>query len=214
VTTSTEAGARTAAQLLYVSVDLGPQPSLEDFERNVAAPLTLARYARFISEGFVVTTREGMLEAPPVLPDAPLRVVRTTLASPWISVLADVARNSTPVGYGAAALVALQRLLTMVMTWQRHRQDIAEKQVQLDQLRARLKEENVQRGLDNTHRSDVRILIHKAPPDRGQVEAGFPDLGESHLDEVVQAAADLGEVLEAEMIDPNDPRATGHAGGG
>jgi hypothetical protein len=60
-----------------------------------------------------------------------LLVQRMSLASPWEALLAVATEKSAPVMYGAAALVAFQRLLGTVMDWQRHRMDLLERRSKL-----------------------------------------------------------------------------------
>ncbi|WP_020673345.1 hypothetical protein [Amycolatopsis nigrescens] len=161
---------------LYLSVDLGRRPSMDRYGRNVAALLTLARYATF---SVLPAPLPWSAQAP--LPEAELKIERTSLASPWVSVLADLARNSAPLGYGAAALYSLHRLLHLVMTWQKHRQSIAAGALHLERLRSGMHEESQQQN-----------LTESPPP---------------HLDTAIQAAQALGPILENELRSPDDPRA-------
>ena len=61
-----------------------------------------------------------------------LVVRRMSLSSPWEALLTVAAEKSAPVLYAGAAMVALQRLLQMVMEWQRHRLDVAERRLQIE----------------------------------------------------------------------------------
>jgi hypothetical protein len=106
--------------------------------------------------------------------------VKTSLASPWITVLGTLAETSQPIAYGTAGLIGLQRLLAMLMQWQRHRVTIEwqRHQVTMDRDVAQL------RKMLEEHASGIGVRA-----------------------EVVAAAARLGTVTEAEMIEPGDPRA-------
>lgn len=125
--------------LLLLEVDLGPAPTLEDYQQNVTALLILAGHASLLPpvEGRWLDSSARVLPRSPV-------IVRTTMASPWVSVLSGLAERSAPVAYGAAALYGLHRLLEMVMTWQRHRLEIEEGEARLEQLRERLRDTGVQ----------------------------------------------------------------------
>lgn len=61
----------------------------------------------------------------------PTRVVRTSLASPWVTILGTLAESSQPIAYGTAGLIGLQRLLTMLMRWQKHRVEIERDRAEL-----------------------------------------------------------------------------------
>ncbi|WP_340687306.1 hypothetical protein LCL61_14505 [Amycolatopsis coloradensis] len=187
-----------AGPLLFLEVDLGPVPTLEDYQRNVTALLILAGHASLLPP---VGSR-WLDPSARVLPRSP-GIVRTTMASPWVSVLSGLAERSAPVAYGAAALYGLHRLLEMVMTWQRHRLEIEEGEVRLEQLRGQLRDTGVQLRQE----FDPRLV---APgEDRG--EPGRQDeLAERAANppaEVVRAADQIGTIIGAEMIDPGDPRA-------
>jgi hypothetical protein len=55
-----------------------------------------------------------------------------SLSSPWEALLTVAAEKSAPLLYAGAAIVALQRLLQMVMEWQRHQLDVAERRLQIE----------------------------------------------------------------------------------
>ena len=194
--TTTEGGAQTTASyVLYLSVDLGDQPGIDDYVRNVAALNVLAETAA----GFVggrslapIEQRQRVIHHPTdrASPwgEVPLRVVRTSMASPWVSVLTELARTSRPLGYGAATLYALHQLLQMVMAWQRHRVDIAERKQQIKQL-----------GQENRrHEAFGPRFGHEIPG--GESEAV--------VNRATSVATDLGAIQAAELIPPDDPRAT------
>jgi hypothetical protein len=129
---------------------------------------------------------------------SPLLIPRTSLASPWVSVLTTVAEKSAPIAYGMAALFAMQRLLDMVITWQRHRFDLIQK------------ESTVLRSAQEvvTRHASEELAAHQGPA------AGSDP--ESHVSVHFQgntwatiAVKDLAPVLEARMVDENDPLARG-----
>jgi hypothetical protein len=55
-----------------------------------------------------------------------------SLSSPWEALLTVAAEKSAPLLYAGAAMVALQRLLQMVMEWQRHRLDVADRRLRIE----------------------------------------------------------------------------------
>ena len=217
VSTPTEAGTSTEALLLYVAIDLGRRPGLEDYGRNVASLMTLARYATVLSTATLARWRPEE----DALPLARVRVVRTSLASPWISVLGDLARSSAPIGYGVTAVYALHRLLQLVMTWQQHRLDLAERRLQLQQLQTQLLLDHTQLAVHPDPATAVLQDAEPLPPSLAEALAKRRTVTEAEdttretatdspfLDEVFPATEGLGEILAAEMVDPQDPRATG-----
>ncbi|MFI5563491.1 hypothetical protein ACIA2T_29765 [Amycolatopsis japonica] len=183
--------------LLRLEVDLGPAPTLEDYQRNVTALLILSGHASLLPpvEGRWLDSSARVLPRSPV-------IVRTTMASPWVSVLSGLAERSAPVAYGAAALYGLHRLLEMVMTWQRHRLEIEEGEARLEQLRGQLRDTGVQLRQE----FDPRLV----GPGEQLAEPGRQDeLAERAANppaEVVRAADEIGSISAAEMIDPGvDP---------
>ena len=212
VTTSTDLGTQTGTRLLYLSADLGNRPRLEDFHRNTAALLTFARYATG-----VVQPRPESLWLPPIR-QTEVQIVRTSLASPWVSVLADLARNSAPIGYGTASLYALHRVLRLVMTWQQHRLDIAERRLHLDELRHALAEEHRRlspylpepsrkAGLGEVGRHRGEEPTRNIEP---EVNLGSAvDEQPSEFRPMLSAGLALGNVQAAELISLDDPRVVG-----
>ncbi|MFB9930136.1 hypothetical protein ACFORO_16735 [Amycolatopsis halotolerans] len=202
MTTLTDTSAQTGTELLYLSVDLGNRPSLEAFNSNLSALLTLGRFAVQMEPSYPERERLTATRADR------LTVVRTSLASPWVTVLSELARNSGPLAYGTATLIALHRLLNLVMRWQKHRQDVAEREVHIEQLRLLLDEERrrfryvspeARKSRENprpAHRADER----PTPADESS-----PDVNAATLAAV--AARRLGEIQAAELIRPDDPRA-------
>jgi len=49
------------------------------------------------------------------------QITSTPLASSWITEFGSLAGHSTPIAYGFAGLVVVQRLFSMLKDWQRHR---------------------------------------------------------------------------------------------
>ncbi|KFZ80826.1 hypothetical protein ED92_10885 [Amycolatopsis sp. MJM2582] len=106
-----------------------------------------------------------------------------SLASPWVSVLGGLAERSAPVGYGVAALFGLRQLLNMVMTWQRHRLEISEREQAME-----------------LYRAAEREIAPMVTDEQRRV---------SVANEIAGAGSALGDIREADLIDPDDPRATG-----
>ncbi|MEV6489125.1 hypothetical protein AB0M20_10925 [Actinoplanes sp. NPDC051633] len=65
----------------------------------------------------------------------PLLVRSMSLHSPWELAMTTLAQTSTPVMYGMAALVSLERIMKMIREFQSHRQDMLDRQVRRDLLR-------------------------------------------------------------------------------
>lgn len=57
-----------------------------------------------------------------------IEVVRTSMASPWVTVLSDALKSHTWMGYGLGAIFGLHRLLNMIMRWQLSRQVLKERE--------------------------------------------------------------------------------------
>ncbi|MFD6073135.1 hypothetical protein [Amycolatopsis lurida] len=171
----------------------------------------------------------GRLESSYVELKSPVRarmeIVRTSLASPWVTILADVARTSSPVAYTATGLFALHRLLQMVMTWQRHRIEIDKgridilRQAALDEIRAIIREaQHAKGGVDDA--AIDRALehaglghVHRAPDD-GEPSEADDEWHEGLLHDptlnghVSRAASRLAPVQTAVLLDSNDPKVT------
>lgn len=98
--------------------------------------------------------------------------------------MADLARNSQPVAYGLTALLALHRLMRMIMEWQTHRQDLAEKR-------------------DALSRSQLLSLLTQ----HEQAVSAGTAVSDEARHEAATAVARLDPVLAADMVEPEDPRA-------
>ncbi|MGW4397280.1 hypothetical protein ACWEHA_18505 [Amycolatopsis nivea] len=222
VTTEAEAGARTGAELLFVSIDLGALPALGALDRNTVALRALTRHARMLvalpsmpnAERYLyyrqkrvpnrLPSQRGILPAPQGW-TADLRVVRMSMSSPWQVVLAEVARASSPVAYTGAALFALQQLLKMVMSWQQHRIELARAEVDLqsrrDELALRLMRES----------SKLVGQLDSEAADSGGKEQAMAFAAQHPVpDDLLDSVENLDDVQAAELILPDDPRATGH----
>lgn len=219
---------RTETQLLYLAVDVGPSPESEHFSEQVGFLGTLQRYSRVLAEPakgqstsrlpytqhdvdeLIAALRnlelsvaqrnllDELLDAAAVgsfvnplavWPEPDFQVVRTSMSSPWVTVLADLARNSPPIAYGLSAVFALHKLMDMVVKWQNHRQQLAERQQEPP--RGRLHADLV-----SSLRQHEQAISSRPVPDVGRHE-------------VVEAIMRLDHVLAAEMVDPDDARATG-----
>ncbi|WP_157357342.1 hypothetical protein [Amycolatopsis nigrescens] len=193
--TTTTTSVKTENALLYLAVDLGDHPGLEDYGRNVDALVTLARHATFLSV-LPIRVEDDAIGHPKAV--AEIAILRTRMASPWVSVLADLARNSTPIAYGAGTLYALHSLLRLLMSWQRHRLELEEREVQLTVLRRRLLDASEQLADEGVRRSG-----EPRPANRNL------DMASSVTDSLMNAAESLGTIQTADIIEPDDPRATG-----
>lgn len=211
-------------QVLYLAVDLGETPRFGHFAEQVGCLEILQRYSRALVEPADTRTTSGLphtqhdvtelfealdslslpnaqrhllnellkaeepgspLHRPPVTEATEIRIVRTSLASPWVTVMADLARSSQPVAYGLTALLGLHRLMRMIMEWQTHRQELAERR-------------------DALSRSQLLSLLAQH---EDAVSPGTTVADEARHD-AATAIARLDPVVAADMLDPEDPRAT------
>ncbi|RLK54438.1 hypothetical protein [Actinokineospora cianjurensis] len=120
-------------------------------------------------------------------PTWPMRVVRTRMSSPWVTVLGDLAREATPIGYIAVGVVVFKQLFSMLMDWQVHRQDMAERQA----------------SASSDSRGELVDLFRDL---LRQLGIASTQNSPSAEDPVIRAAEELGRILEVEMIDEDDPR--------
>lgn len=58
--------------------------------------------------------------------------VRSSMASPWVAVLGELAKGGTPIAYGIGTIFVLERLLKMIMDWQNHRRALQTAVKELD----------------------------------------------------------------------------------
>ncbi|MFI9825274.1 hypothetical protein ACIHFC_33280 [Streptomyces sp. NPDC052013] len=118
-------------------IDLGPQaPTLDSFERCFSALVaTCDMGVRIAHAGppraWLPSDLDNRISATPdgewtgeFLSYEILQVRRTSLASPWETVLTVAASRSYVVLYGAVALIAVERILRMIMDWQTHRVEL------------------------------------------------------------------------------------------
>lgn len=131
MTVPTESGVPARGSLLRVSIDLA-EPTLAELALNAKALNDLATFAAALT--YSVDARQRHQD---------IRLVRMSMASPWVSILENLAEHSSPVGYSVTALYAMQQLLKAVMKWQNHRLDIAERELQLEALRNHVRKEVV-----------------------------------------------------------------------
>ncbi|WP_132120525.1 hypothetical protein [Actinocrispum wychmicini] len=188
---TTAPGVQTAAQLLYVAIDLGQVPEYAYFQRQVDALGALQRYCVAIKPPEALLDTGGLEGRErwdyllrPTLQER-IAIVRTSMASPWETVLVQLAANSQPITVGLGALIGLHKLMRMVMEWQTFRQDLKERR------------EGV-RPIDGE--DAARLLQAYSPAQRADTDL--------HR-EAQEALTEISPVVESDMIDPDDPRATG-----
>lgn len=200
--TSPPSKTTVSSSLLYLAVDLGPSPTMARFGREVAAVNTLwwhcvrlATFSRTPQYGRAVAARlapKFVVVDPEQYPEPPvyeLVVRRTQLASPWVTTLTTVAERYAPVGYGVAALWGLQRLMNMVMEWQRHRLDM--------QLGTRMLARGA-RDLVDRHAAE-ELTTHAIDPGGSRVES--IDYEGTAVSDAVRT---FSPVLEARMVNESD----------
>jgi hypothetical protein len=192
--TAIDVGARNRSDLLYLAIDMPGTPTFGQFANEVSDLNTMVRYC------FHVIRREPPHTSPTtdaVERRSPRRsgaeelvVVRTSMASPWVTVLGDVARNSAPIAYGMSVLYGLHKLMNMIMEWQTHKQNLSERRMTAGEVIG-----------------DFEAAITKEEREMGV----FPgsrianDIRYSAID----AAPRMNDVTAAEIISPDDLRAQG-----
>src|ERR1700741_1633237 len=177
---------RVRSDLLYLVIDMPDSP-------------TYAQYAAQVSNLDVILNHCVKLLRPELKPDAsgnitvhrPFALIyptygiaRTSMGSPWITVVSDVLRNSAPAGYSLIGLFALQRLMNMIMEWQAHREDIRTRKTERQSLEALLR----------NFEAEVK-------------PKGAPQM--SDVDDVYTAVQNLNRVAAADLMDEDDSRARG-----
>lgn len=113
-----------------------------------------------------------------------ISVVRTSMSSPWVTVMAEVVRNSQPITYGLAALFGLHKLLHMIMEWQKHRQELVER-----------------RSVSPSNHLLSLLVQHEQNIGTGTA------ISDEARHAAAAAIAALDPVLAADMVEPDDPRA-------
>jgi hypothetical protein len=106
------------------------------------------------------------------------------MSSPWVTVMAELVRNSQPVTYGLAALFGLHKLLHMIMEWQKHRQELVER-----------------RSPASSSRLLSLLMQYEQTTEKGTT------ISDEARHETAAAVAALNPVLAADMVEPDDPRA-------
>lgn len=117
--------------LLRLTIDLGSDPTLYEIALNHIFLSNLCdRSGQVYQE---VSQPLSIVEPPHPSPrrlpsssryrreNPSYRVVSSTIASPWVTVLSELASSAPPLAYGLGSLFTLERLLKMVMEWQNHR---------------------------------------------------------------------------------------------
>ncbi|TKG61536.1 hypothetical protein [Prauserella endophytica] len=136
----------TTAQLLYLEVDFGDRPALATLRTGVLAVERLAALAYDLHDPpphsadepwpwrrRITVPHSSSRNTPEGVNTwvQPVVIERTSLASPWVTVLAEAAKSAQPLYYTCGTLLVLHRLLNMTMSWQRHRMDMRERQEQM-----------------------------------------------------------------------------------
>ncbi|XVS66079.1 hypothetical protein ACQPYE_08500 [Actinosynnema sp. CA-299493] len=130
-----------------------------------------------------------------------LLIRKTSMASPWTSILKVAANNSAPVAYGLAGLYGLQRLLRMLMDWQEHRRELVRKK-QVDQARSVLEELLV----EHARAEALRSMPKNGSPQR-RLES-INRIMEIIGQDVRMALYTMPDVIDSQMITEGDPRAS------
>jgi hypothetical protein len=182
-------GTGVRADLLYLVIDMRDNPTFKDFAYQVGFLNSVVGYCVGNDHTPELPDTLGEDMTVPVPHMGPTRgsrstelhIVRTSMASPWVTVLSDIAKTSTPAAYGVSALVALHKLMNMVMDWQNHRQSLAERRRALNA-------------------EDVLVTFEAQQMGAHSGIAG-------NRARASHAISRINRVAAAEMIDPDDPRA-------
>lgn len=205
----TKASTLIDADLLYVEIDLGSEVSLDEYVNQVEI---LRDTQNFLFRRSRVATRPHstgrhradavnelrhfvMQQSSEFSQQDSLTVVRTSLASPWITILSDIGAQSKPILYGGTVLLGLQQLLNMVMAWQIHREEVE------DRRSARTAD-----GPTPTELALIELL--KANPESFSPHQHTPS---DHVEfgDAGRRLSELGRVSVAELISRDDPRTRG-----
>jgi hypothetical protein len=189
--------AHTENQVLRVQIDLGDAPTLTEFKRQLEALEGLAEFCGMWAVGNF-SYRPSYVSFPRREGYRPhdILVMRSSLASPWVTILADAAGRSAPIGYGLGAVYCLQRLLKMLMEWQRHRQEIR----RLDLSIAREYIDIFDREMSRERELEGLPVVNSDYP------SGRENMKNMHRDRVAHHLANLNVVQSAELLDENDGR--------
>jgi hypothetical protein len=164
---------KTQNQVLRLVVDFPPRLHISQFAAAVDCLAVMSDTCRSM---VVPDTREANVGAS-WFPD--IVIIRSSVGSPWTSILQDAAASSVPAGYGLTAIHCLRQLLRMVMDWQNHGRDLrASDELRRAELAVRLGEFTH----DIRQRQDVpRQAEFDNPADRehflSQLEELIPRLG-------------------------------------
>lgn len=228
---------RTGADLLYLVVDLGDEPVspgrlsqqfqilgiFSEYCTDVAVVAHLFRAAAtsrhrenrsVLEESAVEYALRGpgkttvprpspAFSAPTVI--SSINVLRTSFASPWVTVLGSLANASQPVAYGVSGLFGLHRLMAMVMDWQRHRREIE----QLDWLqnqRAKVIGVITDHALAEITMSAGDEPLEESMNRRREAVSRIADL---YASDIGRAILSIKPIRAADIIDDDDPRASG-----
>jgi hypothetical protein len=188
---------QTDAQLLYLAIDLGDRPGYHRFYTQVQQLTHLQWYCTNLvppvpdERPRPSTTEEDMIKEIRDLSREVysldeihlmrFKIVRTSVASPWVTILTDAVKNSAPIAYGMGALVTLQRLMQMVMQWQLHRQELSERR----------------------HGKDAALEILSRL--RNEVKS-HGEVPEGAVEDAANAITRIDSVISSELIEPDDSR--------
>lgn len=180
----TELDTRLRSDLLYLSIDMPKSPTYEQFADQVALLKPIVAYSVE-----VIPLRASYLGERLSL--GGLRIVRTSMASPWVTVLTELTETSAPMAYGVGVLFSLHKLMVMVMEWQNHQQSLKERREDRHRLESQ-----------SDLQLDVASRMGRTFSESGRV---YPHVEKRAAEAIVK----LNNVVAAEMADAEDPRAQG-----
>jgi hypothetical protein len=131
-----------------------------------------------------------------------IKIVRTSVASPWVTVLGSATESAMPLGYGLAALFSLERLLNMIKSWQTHRLTMKSRELELRMRQSEAQELAVRHA--EYELRDQKDSYSVVPTFAARIMA-------QTANDSANAISGLSPIIDARLIDPNDPRATGAA---
>ncbi|MEU5903593.1 hypothetical protein [Micromonospora sp. NPDC047527] len=127
--TSLGAGLTTETPTLLIVADLGDMPRLSQVKRYVDQLDRVGCVGEAVGR-FRATRgnhpRLSLAAQMRVVGNPSLHVARMRLESPFEVVLTTVAEQFSPVAYGVAGIAAMERIVRLIMDWQKHRMEILE----------------------------------------------------------------------------------------
>ncbi|MFC8296274.1 hypothetical protein [Micromonospora orduensis] len=127
--TSLGAGLTTETPTLLIIADLGDLPKLSHVKRYVDQLDRVGCVGEAVGRFRATRWNQPRLSLAAqmrVVGNPSLHVARMRLESPFEVVLTTVADQFSPVAYGIAGMAVMERIVRLIMDWQKHRMEINE----------------------------------------------------------------------------------------